>query len=117
MIEVQDIHGAPMSDRVIGTVQLAVNELVANAYKYAPGPCLLEFEVSDGAIQVSVWDTNAALPVVPPGNPERVGGHGLEVVMGVCQSFGVCQEERGKRVRAVVALADALVGRLPRPPA
>lgn len=31
--------------------ELVVSELVSNAYKYAPGPCLL----CDGAVEISVW--------------------------------------------------------------
>ncbi|MFI5808505.1 ATP-binding protein [Streptomyces sp. NPDC051561] len=73
----------------MGTVQLAVSELVTHARKYAPGPCLLTLEVEDGAVQVTVWDSSTTLPLVLPPDPTRIGQHGLEIVMTVCQSFTV----------------------------
>ncbi|CAM5705312.1 hypothetical protein SCANM124S_00371 [Streptomyces canus] len=45
-------------------VQLVVSELVTNARKYALGPCLLGLEISEGAVQISVWDSNTTLPSV-----------------------------------------------------
>jgi hypothetical protein len=46
--------------------ELVVSELVSNAYKYAPGPCLLDLEVSDGAVEISVWGTDPTLPSACP---------------------------------------------------
>ncbi|MEU8849719.1 hypothetical protein AB0C70_26550 [Streptomyces sp. NPDC048564] len=43
----------------MGMVQLVFSELVTNAYEYAPGPCLLDLQVVDGAVEISVWDTDA----------------------------------------------------------
>jgi anti-sigma regulatory factor (Ser/Thr protein kinase) len=48
----------------MGMVQLVVSELVTNARKYAPGPCLLNLEISEGAVQISVWDSSTTLPSV-----------------------------------------------------
>ncbi|UXY24716.1 ATP-binding protein [Streptomyces cynarae] len=106
LTDVQAVHGIPVSDRAMGTVQLAVSELVTNAYKYAPGPCLLDLEVSEGTVQISVWDTDPTLPAACPADPGRVGQHGLEIVMAVCQSFEVRREPVGKLVRAAIVLAD-----------
>ncbi|MFI8536113.1 hypothetical protein ACIGMX_38405 [Streptomyces aquilus] len=39
---VQAVHGLPVSKRALGTVQVVVSELVTNARRYAPGPCLRE---------------------------------------------------------------------------
>ncbi|WP_329453821.1 ATP-binding protein [Streptomyces sp. NBC_01497] len=39
---VQTEHGLPVSQRAMDTVQLVVSELVTNARRYAPGPCLME---------------------------------------------------------------------------
>lgn len=69
--EVQSVHGLPVSDRAMGMVELVVGELVTNAYKCAPGPCLLDREVSDGAVEISVWDTDPMLP--RPVLPVRAG--------------------------------------------
>lgn len=51
LTSVQAVHGLPVSKRAMGMVQLVVSELVTNARKYAPGPCLLTLEVSDGAVE------------------------------------------------------------------
>ncbi|MFI9769495.1 ATP-binding protein [Streptomyces sp. NPDC052415] len=106
LTDVQAKHGIPVSSRAMGMVQLVVSELVTNAQKYAPGPCLLDMEISDGAVEVSVWDTDPTLPVAQSPDPGRVGQHGLEIVIGVCRSFEMRREPVGKRIRAAVALAD-----------
>ncbi|MFF4764381.1 ATP-binding protein [Streptomyces sp. NPDC001292] len=106
MTEVQAVHGIPVSERAMGMVELVVSELVTNAYKYAPGPCLLDLEVVDGAVEVSIWDTDATLPAACPTDPGRVGQHGLEIAMAVCRSFEVRREPVGKRVKAAIVLAD-----------
>jgi anti-sigma regulatory factor (Ser/Thr protein kinase) len=106
LTDVQAVHGIPVSDRAMGMVQLVVSELVTNAHKYAPGPCLLDLEISDGAVEISVWDTDPTLPVARAADPGRVGQHGLEIVIGVCRSFAMRREPVGKRIKAAVVLAD-----------
>ncbi|MFD3836589.1 ATP-binding protein [Streptomyces sp. NPDC058642] len=103
---VQAEHGLPVSARATGMVKLVVSELVTNARKYAPGPCLLDLEVSEGAVQISVWDSSTTLPSVQAADPERIGQHGLEIVMAVSQTFCVHREPVGKRITAAVVLAD-----------
>jgi anti-sigma regulatory factor (Ser/Thr protein kinase) len=110
LASVQAVHGLPVSARAMGTVQLVVSELVTNARKYAPGPCLLDLEVSGGSVRVSVWDSSATLPSVLAADPDRVGQHGLEIVMAVCQTFSVHREPVGKRITATVQLADDPLG-------
>ncbi|GAA4080230.1 ATP-binding protein [Streptomyces shaanxiensis] len=87
MTEVQAVHRIPVSDRAMGMVELVVSELVTNARKYAPGPCLLDLEVNDGAVEISVRDTDPTLPADCSADPCRVGQHGLEIAMAVCRSF------------------------------
>ncbi|MFF9607885.1 ATP-binding protein [Streptomyces sp. NPDC014684] len=110
LTNLQEAHGVPVSDRVMGGVQLVVSELVTNAQKYAPGPCLLTLEVSQGAVEVTVWDSEPCLPIARAADPGRVGQHGLEIVMAVCRSFEMHREPVGKRIVAAVALADDPVG-------
>ncbi|MFH8256014.1 ATP-binding protein [Streptomyces roseolus] len=88
------------------TVQLVVSEMVTNARKYAPGPCLLTLEVIEGAVEVSVWDSGTTLPAVGARDPGRIGQHGLEIVMAVCRAFSVRREPVGKRITAAIELAD-----------
>ncbi|MER6418768.1 ATP-binding protein [Streptomyces sp. NPDC001137] len=106
MTDVQAVHGVPVSERAMGLVELVVSELVTNAYKYAPGPCLLDLEVNDGVVEVSIWDSDPTLPAACPTDPGRVGQHGLEIVMAVCRSFEVRREPVGKRIKAAIVLAD-----------
>jgi anti-sigma regulatory factor (Ser/Thr protein kinase) len=102
----QAVHGLPVSARVMGMVQLVVSELVTNAVKHAPGPCLLDVEMTAGRIEITVWDSSSVLPVARAAEPGRVGQHGLEIVMAACQSFEVHQEPVGKRITAAVEMAD-----------
>ncbi|MGW0902893.1 ATP-binding protein [Streptomyces sp. NPDC002853] len=106
MTQVQAAHGLPVSERTMGTVPLVVSELVTNAYKYAPGPCLLDLEVTGGAVQISVWDSDPSLPAARAANPRRSGQHGLEIVNALCRSFEIRGEPVGKRVKAGIMLAD-----------
>ncbi|MER5780113.1 ATP-binding protein [Streptomyces mobaraensis] len=106
LISVQAEQGLPVSERAMGMVQLVVSELVTNARKYAPGPCLLTLEISGGAVDVSVWDSSTDLPLTLAPDPARIGRHGLEIVMAVCRRFEVHREPVGKRITAAVVLAD-----------
>jgi hypothetical protein len=92
LTDVQAVHGLPVSRRAMGMVQLVVSERVTNARKYAPGPCLLTLMIEEGAVQVSVWDSGTAVPAVLAPDPSRIGQHGLESVMAVCQSIAVHRE-------------------------
>lgn len=106
MADVQAVHGLPVSARALETVQLVVSELVTNARKYAPGPCLLTLEIDGGGVEVTVWDSNPVLPAGLPADPSRVGQHGLEIVMALCRSFELHPEPVGKQVKAAVVLSD-----------
>ncbi|MFI1654976.1 ATP-binding protein [Streptomyces sp. NPDC020472] len=106
LADVQAVHGLPVSERAMSVVELVVSELVTNARKYAPGPCLLTLEVVGGAVEVTVWDSNPTLPAVLAPDPTRIGQHGLEIVMAVGRSFAVHREPVGKRITTAIALAD-----------
>ncbi|MFJ3137989.1 ATP-binding protein [Streptomyces sp. NPDC086843] len=106
LTSVQVEHGLPVSKRAMGMAQLVVSELVTNARKYAPGPCLLDLEIIDGAVRISVWDSSTAQPSVQAADPERVGQHGLEIVTAVSETVSVHREPVGKRITATLVLAD-----------
>jgi anti-sigma regulatory factor (Ser/Thr protein kinase) len=106
LMSLQAEHGLPVSERAMGVVQLLVSELVTNARKYAPGPCLLTLEVCAGAVEVTVWDSSTTLPAVQAPDTNRIGQHGLEIVMALCRSFEVHREPVGKRIKATVVLTD-----------
>lgn len=115
LTEVQAVHGLPVSERALGVTQLAVSELVTNAVKYAPGPVILDLQIIDGAVRISVWDSDPAPPDVAGTDPQRVRRHGLEITLAVSQAYEVHREPVGKRVTALIVLAhdpDAnIVGR------
>ncbi|GAB2617580.1 ATP-binding protein [Streptomyces capparidis] len=106
LTRVQAVHGLPVSARARDTVQLVVSELVTNAVKHAPGPCVLDLQVRGGAVEITVWDSEPVLPVARAADPGRVGQHGLEIVMALCQGYEVRREPVGKRSTASIALAD-----------
>lgn len=109
--EWSDYRPAEIASPSRRSTQLVVSELVTNARKYAPGPCLLlTLEVEEGAVQVSVWDSSTTLPSVLAADPERIGQHGLEIVMAVCQSFEIHREPVGKRVVATITLGNDPIG-------
>ncbi|MFI7350826.1 ATP-binding protein [Streptomyces sp. NPDC049936] len=110
LARVRTVQGRTVSDRAADLVQLVVSELLTNACKYAPGPSLVDLELADDLVEVTVWDSEPVLPVAEATDPGRVGRHGLEIVMAVCHSFEVRREPVGKRMRAAVMLTDGLNG-------
>jgi anti-sigma regulatory factor (Ser/Thr protein kinase) len=106
LVRIQDDHGVPISSRAMEMTRLVVSELVTNARKYAPGPALLELRVADARVEVTVWDSDPALPVARAAEPGRIGQHGLEIVVAVAQSFEARREPVGKRITATIALFD-----------
>jgi anti-sigma regulatory factor (Ser/Thr protein kinase) len=115
LAEARDFHGRVVSDRALGVVELVVTELVTNARKYAPGPCLLSLTLDGGDVVIEAWDSGTALPAVLAPDPLRIGQHGLEIVMAVCRSFSVHREPVGKRISAAIALSDEPAVGGPRP--
>ncbi|MGW1167831.1 ATP-binding protein [Streptomyces sp. NPDC002550] len=117
LARVQADHGLPVSQRAMDLTQLVVSELVTNAHKYAPGPVLLDFRIADDTVEVVVWDSDPVLPIAKAADVGRVGQHGLEIVMAVCQGFELQREPVGKRITARIALLDdpggAVTGRRP----
>ncbi|MFG2797936.1 ATP-binding protein [Streptomyces pseudovenezuelae] len=106
LTRVQAEHGLPVSARAMDLTRLVVSELVTNARKYAPGPVLMELRVIGAVVEVVVWDSDPVLPVARAAEADRVGQHGLEIVMAVAQGFAAQREPVGKRVTARIALPD-----------
>ncbi|MFJ6696531.1 ATP-binding protein [Streptomyces sp. NPDC091272] len=109
LLRAEALHGVPVSSRTAGTVKLVVSELVTNAAKYAPGPCLLDLSVNrstphGNSLQITVWDTDDSLPQPGTPDPERIGGHGLELVLALCSKYDIQRLAGGKRVRVHVSL-------------
>ncbi|MEU5599274.1 ATP-binding protein [Streptomyces sp. NPDC020298] len=103
-------HGIAVSQRAVEVTQLVVSELVTNAQKYAFGPILLDLRIAADLVEVQVWDSDPVLPVARAADVGRVGQHGLEIVMAVCQGFEAAREPVGKRITARLALTDDPLG-------
>ncbi|MEU6576894.1 ATP-binding protein [Streptomyces sp. NPDC046805] len=97
---------AAIDDRADGELLLVVSELVTNADRHSDGPYILELEGTDIAVTVSVYDSSVALPRPFPRDPERVGRHGLEIVYALASEVIAERVPVGKRVCALMALAD-----------
>lgn len=99
-------EGRQVPPRVIGTAQLVVSELVTNACKYAPGPCLLDLVFDGEVVEITVWDTDSTLPVPRAAEPGRIGQHGMEIVIALCEGYDVRREPVGKRIKVRLAARD-----------
>lgn len=100
----RDRLGFPLSSRVIGVAELVVSELVTNSYKYAPGLCLLDLRLGDSVLEVAVWDNGSALPFVRAAEPGRIGQHGMEIVLALCEGYHVQRELVGKRIQVRIGI-------------
>ncbi|MBY8877317.1 ATP-binding protein [Actinacidiphila acidipaludis] len=102
-------RAARADDRVqlsrCGDVVLVVTELLTNAMRHAPGPCALTLELVGVELALTVSDTSAQRPTPQPFAPQRVGGHGLHIVMALAKNVYSRQTPGGKAVRAVMSLA------------
>ncbi|MFF6794138.1 hypothetical protein ACVW0K_000397 [Streptomyces filamentosus] len=94
----------PVEDEHVELAQLVVSELVTNAVRHASGLCRLVLELSRDALDISVLDREPAAPVVRGHDPGRIGQHGVEIVVAVCESLVVEPHPEGKRVRARLSL-------------
>lgn len=94
--------GCPVPAQAVDDVCLIVSELVTNAAKYAPGPCLLDLELIPDAVRVTLWDTEPVPPVPSPADALRIGRHGLEIVLALCRRFEVERQAGGKRIQVDV---------------
>ncbi|MEV0126126.1 ATP-binding protein [Streptomyces sp. NPDC050703] len=93
-----------VSAQVKDLTLLVVSELVTNAYKYAPGPMLMNLCITRHMVEISVWDSDPTLPTAHHSDPGRVGQHGLEIVTRIARHFTVRRELVGKRITARLAL-------------
>ncbi|MFP8903894.1 ATP-binding protein [Streptomyces atacamensis] len=103
----QEAYGIVVPSRVVGVAQLVVSELVTNACKYAPGPCGVEVEITGTLLQITVRDSNPALPIPQAPGPGRVGQHGLELVLALCEGIEIQREPVGKRITTRITVAPA----------
>ncbi|MDX2649376.1 ATP-binding protein [Streptomyces sp. NPDC001902] len=106
LARVQGEHGVPVPVETVETAQLVVSELITNTCKYAPGPGLLDLEVDvdTATLLVSVWDTSSTLPLARAAEPGRIGQHGLEIILALCEGYDVQRQPVGKRITVRISL-------------
>lgn len=102
--ELQELLAVPVSERLGYDVALVVTELLTNAHRHAPGPCLLELEGHATQVSVTLWDSSTALPRIFPRDPSRIGGHGMEIIDRICDEVHVERVPVGKLIRATLAV-------------
>ncbi|BBB01958.1 putative regulatory protein [Actinacidiphila reveromycinica] len=100
-------EAAALSDQTAGDVMLVVSELVTNAARHDSGARLLDLACTAREVEVTVWDTSSQLPQRFPRDPDRIGGHGIEIVARLCSAFEAEAVPGGKRVHARIALKGA----------
>jgi anti-sigma regulatory factor (Ser/Thr protein kinase) len=105
--DLRKLFALPACERFGYDVALVVTELLTNAHRHAPGPCLLELEGHATRIAVTLWDSSTALPRIFPRDPSRIGGHGMEIIDRICDEVHVERVPVGKRIRAVLAVPQS----------
>ncbi|MEU6977615.1 MULTISPECIES: ATP-binding protein [unclassified Streptomyces] len=98
------VRHRPVTEDRIDLATLVVSELVTNAVRHTSGPCRLLLELRQDAVEISVFDRATAAPVPRGHDPRRIGQHGLEIVVAVCETVSVEPDPDGKRVRARLSL-------------
>ncbi|MFG2593888.1 ATP-binding protein [Streptomyces sp. NPDC048438] len=98
------VRGVAVAGVKRGDALLVVSELVTNAVRHAPGPCTLALDLRDGLLEIAVSDTSGRSPLPQPFEPQRVGQHGLEIVLALCVRVGTEITDRGKTVRAHIMI-------------
>ncbi|MFD8642708.1 ATP-binding protein [Streptomyces zaomyceticus] len=98
------VQGEAVADERVEMAQLVVSELVTNAVRHTVGPCRVLLELLQDSLEISVFDHAASAPVPRGHDPRRIGQHGVEIVVAVCESLSVEPTPEGKRVRARLSL-------------
>lgn len=94
------VAGTSVGVLLLDRARLVVSELVTNAVKYAPGRILLNLQIQDEALMITVADSTRELPVTRTADPGRPAHHGLRIVRALCPQVDVTLEPAGKRVTA-----------------
>lgn len=84
--------------------RLVVSELVTNAVRHTPGPCVVTLTVSGTELMIEVADLSTSPPLPEAHGPSRIGRHGLEIVVALCQSLTTHPAPSGKTVAARLSI-------------
>ena len=90
-------------EQFIEAGSLAVSELVSNAVLHAGTDLAVTLGLDGGHLVVRVHDEGAKLPEVGVRRPSGAGGHGLDIVARLAESWGIdLDPEGGKSVWCVL---------------
>ncbi|WP_250279388.1 ATP-binding protein [Frankia sp. Cppng1_Ct_nod] len=92
----QQLAATNLPDKIIGTAELLVSELVTNAVKYGKPPIWLLIELRPGLVHASVSDTSVALPHRQCLDLGSEGGRGLLILDALAGSWGAVAVDSGK---------------------
>ena len=89
------------AEQFIAPASLVLSELVSNAVMHAGTELDVQLRLADDVLLLSVHDTGPGMP--KPGQPDilSVGGHGLDIVSQMSETWGVAPdpgENTGKSV-------------------
>ena len=94
----------PLSAAALDDALLVVSELVTNAVRHAPGPCVLTLADHRSGLTVAVSDTSSARPVArPPDLDTGTGGLGWHLLHRIARRVEVRTDPAGgKTVTALL---------------
>ncbi|HEV3170075.1 MAG TPA: ATP-binding protein [Actinocrinis sp.] len=88
------------------TAGLALSELVSNAVLHAGTDLDVELRLGDGWLRLSVHDGSPVLPLPRQHEPGAFGGHGLDFVSRLADSWGVAPGPDGGKTVWCALRAD-----------
>ncbi|MEG8279841.1 ATP-binding protein [Streptomyces sp. AHA2] len=102
--------GYPPHHRADHDARIVVSELVTNALRDAPGPGGLLLEVlacTPARLRITVRDSSRRSPRPRVPDPHRIGGHGLQLISRICDTFHTTSLPDGKKITAEIRLPAA----------
>jgi anti-sigma regulatory factor (Ser/Thr protein kinase) len=95
------------AERFLETGGLVLSELVSNAVMHAGTEVEVELQLTGDRLRMSVHDDGPGLPRVVPAHQRTIGGHGLDIVSRIAESWGVAPDPAGgKSVWCVLQAAE-----------
>ncbi|MFF1713951.1 ATP-binding protein [Streptomyces sp. NPDC058268] len=84
------------------TAQLVISELVTNAVRHSPGPCIrvIVQHPLPGHLLLAVVDKSRTLPFMQNPHTDELSGRGLLLVDALADNWGITRLPWGKRVWA-----------------
>lgn len=109
--QARDFLAAACSDwraeQFVEVGSLVVSELVSNAVLHAGTDLDLTLEYSGARLLMRVHDGSPVLPEPAGVRPIGAGGHGLEIIARIAESWGVEPDPGGKSVWCVLGAQQA----------